>query len=229
MNKLFYFLLFLLFSQVIFSQDFTVRGFIYDKSNGEALAYEKVKLLSTDSTVIAGAVSDINGFYSIPKLILGSYILKIDNQKYERVFMNIVMTSKTKIYDVKFELIKKENIKEFDEVKVSADSKTKRTQVGISELKLDQKGLERIPSYGAENDIVGAFSVTPGVITTGDQGGQLYVRGGTPIQNKILLDGMTVYNPFHSIGFFSIFETELIKNVDIYTGGFESQYGGRLS
>ena len=80
MNKLFYFLLFLLFSQVIFSQDFTVRGFIYDKSNGEALAYEKVKLLSTDSTVIAGAVSDINGFYSIPKLILGSYILKIDNQ-----------------------------------------------------------------------------------------------------------------------------------------------------
>ena len=229
MNKLFYFLLFLLFSQVIFSQDFTVRGFIYDKSNGEALAYEKVKLLSTDSTVIAGAVSDINGFYSIPKLILGSYILKIDNQKYERVFMNIVMTSKTKIYDVKFELIKKENIKEFDEVKVSADSKTKRTQVGISELKLDQKGLERIPSYGAENDIVGAFSVTPGVITTGDQGGQLYVRGGTPIQNKILLDGMTVYNPFHSIGFFSIFETELIKNVDIYTGGFESKYGGRIS
>ena len=229
MNKLFYFLLFLLFSQVIFSQDFTVRGFIYDKSNGEALAYEKVKLLNTDSTVIAGAVSDINGFYSIPKLILGSYILKIDNQKYERALKNIVMTSKTKIYDVKFELTKKENIKEFDEVKVSAESKTKRTQVGISELKLDQKSLERIPSYGAENDIVGAFSVTPGVVTTGDQGGQLYVRGGTPIQNKILLDGMTIYNPFHSIGFFSIFETELIKNVDIYTGGFESKYGGRIS
>jgi hypothetical protein len=229
MPKLLYSLLFLFFSQAIFSQDFTVRGFIYDRSNGEALAYEKVKLLNTDSTVIAGAVSDINGFYSIPKLILGSYILKIENQKYERVFKNIVMTSKTKIYDVKFELIKKDNIKEFDEVKVSAESKTKRTQVGISELKLDQKGLERIPSYGAENDIVGAFSVTPGVVTTGDQGGQLYVRGGTPIQNKILLDGMTIYNPFHSIGFFSIFETELIKNVDIYTGGFESKYGGRIS
>ena len=86
-----------------------------------------------------------------------------------------------------------------------------------------------LTAKGAENDIVGAFSVTPGVITTGDQGGQLYVRGGTPIQNKILLDGMTIYNPFHSIGFFSIFETELIKNVDIYTGGFESKYGGRIS
>ena len=67
------------------------------------------------------------------------------------------------------------------------------------------------------------------MITTGDQGGQLYVRGGTPIQNKVLLDGMTIYNPFHSIGFFSIFETELVKNVDIYTGGFESKYGGRIS
>jgi hypothetical protein len=55
------------------------------------------------------------------------------------------------------------------------------------------------------------------------------VRGGTPIQNKVLLDGMTIYNPFHSIGFFSIFETELVKNVDIYTGGFESKYGGRIS
>ena len=103
------------------------------------------------------------------------------------------------------------------------------TEIEISKLKLDQKGLERIPSYGAENDIVGAFSVTPGVITTGDQGGQLYVRGGTPIQNKVLLDGMTIYNPFHSIGYFSIFETELVKNVDIYTGGFESKYGGRIS
>ena len=193
------------------------------------MAYEKVKLLNTDSSVVAGAVSDINGFFSIPKLVMGSYILKIENQKYERAYKNIVMTAKTKIYDVKFELIKKENIKEFDEIKVSAESKTKRTQVGISELKLDQKSLERIPSYGAENDIVGAFSVTPGVVTTGDQGGQLYVRGGTPIQNKILLDGMTIYNPFHSIGFFSIFETELIKNVDIYTGGFESKYGGRIS
>ena len=112
---------------------------------------------------------------------------------------------------------------------ITAENKTKRTEIEISKLKLDQKGLERIPSYGAENDIVGAFSVTPGVITTGDQGGQLYVRGGTPIQNKVLLDGMTIYNPFHSIGFFSIFETELVKNVDIYTGGFESKYGGRIS
>lgn len=220
-------LVFLTFTS--FSQDNTVRGFIYDKSNGEPMSFEKIKVLKLDSSIIAGAVTDLNGFFSIPKLAKGKYILKVENFKFETVYSNVEIKDGKKIYDLKFELVVKENVKEFEEVKVSADSKTKRTEIGISKLKLDQKGLERIPSYGAENDIVGAFSVTPGVVTTGDQGGQLYVRGGTPIQNKVLLDGMTVYNPFHSIGFFSIFETELVKNVDIYTGGFESKYGGRIS
>jgi len=220
-------LVFLTFTS--FSQDNTIRGFIYDKSNGEPMSFEKIKVLKLDSSIVAGAVTDLNGFFSIPKLEKGRYILKVENFKFETIYSNVEIKDGKKIYDLKFELVVRENVKEFEEVKVSADSKTKRTEIGISKLKLDQKGLERIPSYGAENDIVGAFSVTPGVVTTGDQGGQLYVRGGTPIQNKVLLDGMTVYNPFHSIGFFSIFETELVKNVDIYTGGFESKYGGRIS
>ena len=220
---------FLILRFLSFSQDNTVRGFIYDKSNGEPVSFEKIKVLKLDSSIIAGAVTDLNGFFSIPKLAKGKYILKVENFKFETIYSNVEIKDGKKIYDLKFELVVRENVKEFEEVKVSADSKTKRTEIGISKLKLDKASLERIPSYGAENDIVGAFSVTPGVVTTGDQGGQLYVRGGTPIQNKVLLDGMTVYNPFHSIGFFSIFETELVKNVDIYTGGFESKYGGRIS
>ena len=67
------------------------------------------------------------------------------------------------------------------------------------------------------------------MIFTGDQGGQIYIRGGAPIQNKILLDGIIIYNPFHSIGLFSVFETDILKNVDIYTGGFGAEYGGRIS
>lgn len=229
MFRFFSFVSFLILSFTGFTQDNTIRGFIYDKSNGEAMGFEKIKVLKLDSSIVAGAVTDLNGFFSIPKLEKGFFLLKVDNFKYEVAFQKIEIKEGKKIYDIKFELIKSDNIKEFDEVKVSADNKTKRTEIEISKLKLDKASLERIPSYGAENDIVGAFSVTPGVVTTGDQGGQLYVRGGTPIQNKVLLDGMTVYNPFHSIGFFSIFETELVKNVDIYTGGFESKYGGRIS
>ena len=219
----------LLLSNQIIGQTKIVRGFVYDQSNGEPLAYEKVKLLREDSSTVAGAVTDLNGFFQIPKLKSERYLIKVDNFKYADEIQNIDLTTKRNIIDVKFELKMLESVQEFNEVKVSAESKTKRTKIEISKLKISKEGLERIPSYGAENDIVGAFSVTPGVITTGDQGGQLYVRGGTPIQNKILLDGMTIYNPFHSIGFFSIFETELIKNVDIYTGGFESKYGGRIS
>ncbi|MDD3878355.1 MAG: TonB-dependent receptor plug domain-containing protein, partial [Bacteroidales bacterium] len=73
------------------------------------------------------------------------------------------------------------------------------------------------------------LQVLPGVIFTGDQGGQLYIRGGSPIQNKVLLDGMVIYNPFHSIGLFSVFETDIIRNADIFTGGFGAEFGGRIS
>lgn len=215
-----------IFSQ---AQDLTIRGFVHDKSNGEAMYQEKIVLLKKDSTLLTGGYTDISGLFIFPKLSKGNYIIKINNPQYEKLFVNVELNGTKKITELNLLLIKKESLKELEEVKVTADSKIKKTEIGMSKIKLDQKGLERIPSYGAENDIVGAFSVTPGVVTTGDQGGQLYVRGGTPIQNKILLDGMTIYNPFHSIGFFSVFETELIKNVDIYTGGFEAKYGGRIS
>lgn len=230
MRLILFLLLNLCFVGVLSAQDYTIRGFIYDNENGEAMAFEKVRLLkSPDSSFVAGALTDINGFFSIPKINKGKYILKVENAAYDNYTQNIEVTAAKGIFDVKILLKKGAAVKEFEEVKVTAEAKQKKTDPLVSQIKLDKKGIERIPSMGAENDIVGAFSVTPGVVTTGDQGGQLYVRGGTPIQNKILLDGMTIYNPFHSIGFFSIFETELVKNVDIYTGGFDAKYGGRIS
>lgn len=222
-------LLLLVSCNFLFAQDFVIRGFVYDKSNGEPMPYEKVKLLKSDSTLVAGAQTDLNGFFQIPKLQKGKYIVKVDIASYEISNINVDILPTKKIYDSRFELVKREVIKEFKEIKLSADQQRKKTDPDVSKIRLDKKTLERIPSYGAESDVMNGLAVTPGVVTTGDQGGQLYVRGGTPIQNKILLDGMTIYNPFHSIGFYSIFETELVKNVDIYTGGFESKYGGRIS
>jgi hypothetical protein len=228
--KWFAFLLLNLFiTSAFIAQDHTVRGFIYAKSNGEPIGFEKVRLLKkSDSSFVAGALSDVNGFFSIPKVSMGSFLLKVDNPAYTEVILPIEIKAAKGILDVKIEL-EKSTVKEIGDVTVTAESKQKKNEVMMSQIKLDKKALERIPKIGAENDVVMAFSVTPGVVTTGDQGGQLYVRGGTPIQNKILLDGMTIYNPFHSIGFFSIFETELVKNVDIYTGGFDARYGGRIS
>jgi hypothetical protein len=91
------------------------------------------------------------------------------------------------------------------------------------------KDIKRIPSIGGSPDLAQALTTLPGFISTGDQGGQIYIRGGSPVQNKVLLDGMIVYNAFHSIGLFSVFDTDIIANADIYTGGFSAQYGGRIS
>lgn len=212
-----------------FGQDHILRGFIYDSENGEPIPFEKVTLIPTVKSIgITGAISDVNGFFSIPKLAIGTYLLRVEDLNYKNYEKEINITKKDGITDIRIDLITPDAKESFDVV-ISAETKAKTTEVLISQIKLDKKGIERVPSVGAENDITAAFSVTPGVVTTGDQGGQLYVRGGTPIQNKVLLDGMTIYNPFHSIGFFSIFETELVKNVDIYTGGFDSKYGGRIS
>ena len=115
--------------------------------------------------------------------------------------------------------------------KVNVDFRDKERKIdpAISVVKITQKDILRVPVTGGVADIAGYFQTVPGVVSTGDQGGQVYVRGGTPIQNKILLDGMTIYNPFHSIGFFSVFETDLIRSADIYTGGYNAKYGGRIS
>ena len=224
-NLFFLFIIFVGFN--LNAQDYSIRGFVYDDGNMEPISDIKIKLLKQDSSVIAGAYTNLNGGFLIPKLSKGAYILKVEAGGFKKSFVNVEITEKQKIYDVQFKLIR--STQEVKEVVVDLGKKEKKNEVLIGTLKYNKEGLERIPVHGGENDIIGAISVTPGVITTGDQGGQLYVRGGTPIQNKVLLDGMTIYNPFHSIGFFSIFETELVKNVDVYTGGFESKYGGRVS
>src|SRR5690606_24875027 len=80
-----------------------------------------------------------------------------------------------------------------------------------------------------EGDLATYLQTLPGVVTLGDRGGQLFVRGGTPSQNLVLIDGLLVYQPFHIIGFFSAFPQELVQSVDVYAGGFGPRYSGRVS
>ncbi len=101
--------------------------------------------------------------------------------------------------------------------------------MNISVNTITPREINQIPTVGGEPDIAQYLQVLPGVISTGDQGGQLYIRGGSPVQNKVLLDGMIIYNPFHSIGLFSVFDADIIRNAEVYSAGFNSQYGGRVS
>lgn len=114
-------------------------------------------------------------------------------------------------------------------ISVSASKEQRRNEVNVSRITITPQQIKSLPSTGGEADIAQYLMVLPGIISTGDQGGQIYIRGGSPVQNKILLDGMTIYNPFHSIGFFSVFETEAIKSAEVLSGAFGAEYGGRIS
>ena len=98
----------------------------------------------------------------------------------------------------------------------------------VSAVKLTPKKLEMLPSLG-EKDIMRSFQLMPGISASNESSSGLYVRGGTPDQNLVLYDGFTVYHVDHLYGFYSAFNSNALKDVQIYKGGFESKFGGRLS
>jgi len=199
----------------------TVRGKVLDGETGEPIAFGTVSLEGTTF----GTNTDLDGFFNLANVTPGSYNLIVTYVGYASFSRPIVVTT-----GIKFENIQltTEGV-ELETVTVSAQKEQAKNTVQISKVVVTPKQIQSLPSTSGEADIAQYLTVLPGVINTGDQGGQLYIRGGSPIQNKILLDGMTIYNPFHSIGFFSVFETETIRNVEVLTGGFNSEYGGRLS
>jgi hypothetical protein len=215
-------LLSILIATIASAQTGNIRGFVYDKESGEPVIFCNVFLKGTT----IGAATDINGMYNISKVNPGDYTLVVTYIGYDTTEVKISL-QKGKIISQNLE-IRESSIK-LDEVTVSAAREEMRTEVKAAAIKISKQDLEMIPTIGGEPDLAQYMQVIPGVVFTGDQGGQLYIRGGSPIQNKVLLDGMIIYSPFHSIGLFSVFDTDIIRNTDVYTGGFSAEYGGRIS
>ena len=172
-----------------------------------------------------GGATDINGMYNLSKLDPGNYTLVITYLGYDTKEVTLSLKS-GQIINKNIEIVAS-SIK-LNEVQISAEREDMKTEVKSASIKITKKDLELIPTIGGSPDIAQYLQVVPGVVFTGDQGGQLYIRGGSPIQNKVLLDGMIIYSPFHSIGLFSVFDTDIIRNTDVYTGGFSAEYGGRV-
>lgn len=200
----------------------TVRGFVYDGNSGEPILFTNVII---EGTTI-GAVTDVNGFFSITKIDPGQYSIMATSIGYDTARAQVTI-GKNKIVSIK--LIIKESLVELDAFEISAAKQEQRTEVKVSEIKISVKDIQKLPSVGGEPDIAQYLQVLPGVVFTGDQGGQLYIRGGSPVQNRVQLDGMNIYNPFHSIGLYSVFETDIIKNADVSTGGFNAEHGNAIS
>lgn len=199
----------------------TVKGFLYDKASGEPIPFSNVYFKGTT----IGANTDLNGFFTISRVPAGDYIIMVTSLDFDTIQEKITITPGAML-NKKF-YANKGGVK-LEEVEVSTTSaeKVENTTVGIQ--KIDPVVIAKLPSVG-EPDIAQYLQVLPGVVFTGDQGGQLYIRGGLPVQNKVLLDGLIVYNPFHSIGLFSVFDNDIMKNADVYSAGFGAEYGGRTS
>ncbi|HAV29648.1 MAG TPA: TonB-dependent receptor [Saprospirales bacterium] len=211
-----------LFLATVSAQKGTVRGNIFDKDTGEPVIYANVYLDGTTT----GTNSDVNGFFTLTDVAVGEYILVASFIGFDTVRSEVVIKN-NRIENKN--LFMSENSVRLQSVNISARRERSRSEVQVSTVSISPREIKALPSAGGEPDIAQYLQILPGVVSTGDQGGQIYIRGGSPVQNKILLDGLTIYNPFHSIGFFSIFETDIIKNVDVLSGGFSAEHGGRVS
>ncbi len=222
MRHIIYSFLLLLIPAALFAQKGAIRGNVYDKETTQPVGFATVVVEGAS----AGATTDVNGFFSISNIEVGNYKLRVIYLGYEDYLADISI----KKGEILFQNIYiSESGTKLGEVEISGKKAQAKTNVEVSKIAVSPKQIKALPSAGGQADVAQYLTVLPGVVFTGDQGGQLYIRGGSPVQNRILLDGMTIYNPFHSIGFFSVFETELIRNVDVLTGGFNADYGGRIS
>jgi outer membrane cobalamin receptor len=204
-----------------FAQALDIRGVVADSASGELIPYANIVLLNTSR----GAASNAYGFYLIPSVPQGTYDIAASAVGYGRQVKSVVVTG-TAAITVNFRLAQRPV--EMREVISSGKGRTEMLQVYPSAHVLEKAELQMVPVTG-QPDIFRSIQILPGIVSTSDVNSQFYVRGGASDQNLILLDGMKIYNPFHAFGLFSIFDPDIVKTAEVFTGGFPADYGGRLS
>lgn len=214
-------LLFLFWTAAAAAQGGLVRGFIYESDGVSPIPYANITIAGTSQ----GTVANADGYWQISGLPVGVVELECSFLGFKT---QLVRTSVYKNKPNTIKVFLEIDNQMLDEVVINSERAERKIKVSTAVTQLNPKKIETF-SAGGDPDLMKALSVVPGVVTTGDQGGQLYIRGGAPIQNLVLLDGMILYNPFHSIGFFSVFDTDVLQSAKVYTAGFGAEYGSRNS
>ena len=219
MNNLYYKILFLIMvSELILSQ--SINGFVREEKTGEPISYANVFLSNTT----LGSATNRDGYFVIKNVPEGSYEINVTMIGYG-VYKNEIKMSKEK--STRLEIYLKEEIIETSEILVTAERQKFERTIESSQISLDLREINSAPAF-IEPDVFRTLQMLPGVQTSSDFSSALYVRGSTPDQNLIMLDGIAVYNPYHLGGIFSTFNTDAIKEADFHAGGFPAQYGGRM-
>ncbi len=219
-NKFLFLLLSVCLSNLISAQNFTISGYITDAASGEKLINASVY----NAYTYEGTITNEYGFYSLT-IPSDSILLTVSYVGYNTLKTNLFLKGDTTInIELKSSII-------LNEVIINADKNSEqfqeRTQMSTIEIPIDQ--IKALPAFLGEVDVLKALQLLPGVSggTEGTSG--IFVRGGSPDQNLILLDGVPVYNASHLFGFFSVFNSDAINKVTLIKGGFPARYGGRLS
>jgi hypothetical protein len=219
MNKLIFIAGFLFSLSVVAQEKFTVNGYVRDSLSGETLIGATI---SIDGKA-KGVNSNQYGFYSIT-LEKGTHLVTVSYTGFISRQLSVNLQSDTSI---QFQLLQRGVLQEVVVYSRRRDGNIKNAQMGKIDLSMSQ--IKSVPVIFGEVDILKAIQMLPGVRNTGEGNTGLYVRGGGPDQNLILLDDAIVYNTGHLFGFFSIFNPDAIKNVSLIKGGMPARYGGRLS
>ena len=200
---------------------YTISGYIRDSKTGEELIGAAIGVNELPSV---GITTNSYGFYSLT-LPSGKYTITINFIGYEKLSFPVNLSGSIK---QNFDLTEK--VTQLNEVVVTSEKRNDnviKNQMGVEKLNIQE--IKDLPGFFGERDVLKTLQLLPGIKSAGEGNSGFNVRGGTTDQNLILLDGATVYNSSHLMGFFSVFNSDAIKDVTIYKGSLPAEYGGRLS
>ena len=205
-------------------QTASLRGFVTDQSDGQPLELVNVALLNAGGAV-KGGVTNADGLYLIPKIDPGRYVLQASFIGYQ-TYTDTLDLAQDENHAVNIVLAPGMAL---GEVLVESERTSGAARVTAGQQTIRPRDIELVPTPDLSGDLASFLTTLPGVVAIGDRGGQLFIRGGEPSQNLVQIDGVMVYQPFHILGFYSAFPSDVLSRTDIYAGGFGSKYGERIS
>jgi ferric enterobactin receptor len=217
------FLIVFLFTPPIFAQstEYDIKGFVLDAESGETLPYANITVKGKR----IGATTNTDGYFILVNPPQPIDTLEVFYIGYTTQLVSLMDKDLSKPIIVKM----KQTFLETDVISITAEEyQIWKEADEVSQVTFSPMQISSLPNLG-EVDIFRSLQLLPGISGIGDGSSSLYVRGGTPDQNLVLLDGMTVYHVDHFFGFFSAFNADAIKDVQVFKGGFPAGYGGRLS
>lgn len=199
----------------------TISGFVEDSVTKETLVSASVQVKG----LRLGSYTNKSGFFSVANVPSGDHVLIVSSVGYNRREIPVRIESGVSL---RLRITMQPTDALGKEVVVQADRFEDGRQITVSKVNIPMQQIQQM-RIGGESDIFRALQMLPGVLTSSQISSGLFIRGGSPDQNLVLLDGMTVYNPTHLFGFISAFNSDAVKDVELLKGGFPAEYGGRMS